>query len=286
MLTDTFHSITSAARNVFRNWQSLLLVAAVYALLLGALYSFVAVREASLAQVVLTFALAIAAPLLFFLLQALITNAVSAGPGGATEESSGSTAPLTAVALLKRSLASFWKLLLITLPLIALALLLAYLLGKAQAYFSANLNPATELARPRAAGSQAAARPIVWRAALLSTIRYLAFGLALPLAAIHLWLATTREGLGRAVRKVGTHLARAFSPQSVLTYIAGFLVFGVVPYFLLFRSTPTKQAWLDIFLLVARLAVIFALTLIGWMITVRALSLFPARATNDQGEAI
>jgi hypothetical protein len=270
MLTETFRSMAVAARNVFSNWQSLLLIAAVYASLLAALYFFVAVREASLGQVVLTFVLAIAAPLLFFVLQAMIASEAE---------------QLTVGSLVKRALTSFWKLLLVSLPLIALAVLIAYLLGKAQAHFGATLhNPVTELARPRNLSGQRAAKPIDWKAALLSAIRYLAFGLALPLAAIHLWLATAREGLGMAIKKVGSHLARAFGPQSVLIYIAGFLVFGVAPYFLLFRNIPTKHAWLELFLLVARLAIIFALTLIGWMITVRALSFFPARASSDQGE--
>ena len=71
MLTETFHSIAAAARNVFSNWRSMLLLAIVYASLLAALYFFVAVREASIAQVILTFALAIAAPILFFVLQAM-----------------------------------------------------------------------------------------------------------------------------------------------------------------------------------------------------------------------
>jgi hypothetical protein len=86
-------------------------------------------------------------------------------------------------------------------------------------------------------------------------------------------LATTREGLGSAVKKVGGIIGRAFSPQSVLIYVVGFIVFGVIPYFILFKSTPTSRAWLEISLLVTRLAAVFALTLLGWVITVKALSL-------------
>lgn len=260
MLTETFHSITSAARKVFTNWRAMLLLAIVYASLLAALYFFVAVREASLAQVVLTFALAILAPLLFFVLQAMVA-------GQADEATAGS--------LLRRSLASFWKLILISLPLIALAILIAYLLSKAQARWGVGVvNPDEEVSRQiaRGANSSHPARPIDWKAALLSTIRYLAFGLVLPLMAIHLWLATEHEGLLAAIRKIITHLRRAFAPQSVLIYIAGFLIFAVVPYFLLFRTTPTKHAWLEVSLFVVRLLAVFALTLFGWMITVRALA--------------
>ena len=269
MLTETFHSIVTAARKIFGNWRSMLLLAVVYASLLAALYFFVAVREASIAQVTLTFALAIAAPVLFFVLQSMVASDPEA---------------LTVGSLLRKSLTSFWKLVLISLPLIALAVLIAYLLGKAQSHFAAGVSdvaaqishPSTTMARAREV-----ARPINWKAALLSSVRYLAFGLVLPLAAIHLWLATTHEGLGGAIRKLKTHIARAFAPQSVLIYIAGFLIFGVVPYWLLFRTIPTKHAWLEIALLVTRLAIVFALTLFGWVITVRALSIFSANPPND-----
>jgi len=243
----------------------MLLIAAVYGSLLVVLYFFVSVREASLAQVVLTFALAIAAPLLFFLLQAMIAGAAAS-----------ETDKLTSGALVRKALSSFWKLLLITLPLIALAILLVYLLGKAQTRFGTTLNnPATELPRrmANAANAREAARPIDWRAAILSTLRYLAFGLVLPLTAIHLWLATSKEGLGPVIKKLKTVLARAFAPQSVLIYIVGFLIFAVIPYFLLFKTISNKHAWLEIFLLVVRLAIVFALTLLGWVMTVKAISL-------------
>jgi hypothetical protein len=271
MLTETFHSIVTATRNVFRNWQSLLLIAAVYASLLALLYFFVAIREATLPQVVLTFVLAVTAPLLFFILQTMIASG-----NGRQVVGAGETEQLTAGSLLNRSLTNFWKLILISLPLIVLAILIAYLLGRAQNYFGQNINePAISSSHSLVPTvNTPPARPINWRVALFSTIRYLAFGLILPLAAIHLWLATARDGLGGAVRKIATLLSRAFAPQSVLIYIGGFLVFAVAPYFLLFRTTQSKHAWLELSLLVARLAVVFALTLCGWTITVRALGRF------------
>jgi hypothetical protein len=269
MLTETFHTIITTARKVFTNWRAMLLLAIVYASLLAALYFFVAVREASLGQVILTFALAIAAPLLFFVLQSMVASQTDAETVGS---------------LLRRSLTSFWKLIVISLPLIALAVLIAYLLAKAQNQFGTSLNepagsPLNQIAAR--AEAQRASRPIDWKVALLSTVRYLIFGLVLPLAAIHLWLATVHEGLGAAVRKIRTHLARAFAPQSVLIYIAGFLFFGVAPYFLLFKTTQTKHAWLELSLLVARLVVVFALTLFGWVITVGALGQASTNPVTD-----
>jgi hypothetical protein len=262
MLTETFHSIATAARTVFRSWRSMLLIAIVYLAFLGALYSFIAVREASVAQVVATFALAIAAPLLFFVLQAMIMGAIATGD----DASAGS--------LIKKALAGFWKLLLISLPLIALAVLIAYLLAKAQARLGTSVtDTASEIPRRLAATARESAPPIDWKAALVATARYLTFGLFLPLAAIHLWLAATREGLGGALKRIGSLLARAFSARSVLVYVIGFVVFAIAPYFLLFRATPIRNAWLELIIFVGRLAIVFALTLFGWVITVKTLAL-------------
>jgi hypothetical protein len=284
MLTETFHSIVSAARNVFRNWQSMLLMAALYASLLALLYLFVSIKEATLPQVILTFIFAVTAPLLFFILQTMIA---SGSAQQVVRETAGETQQLTAGLLLKRSLTSFWKLLLISLPLIVLAILIAYLLGRAQNYFGQNINePAISTTHTLSStANPPPARPINWIVALFSTIRYLFFGLVLPLAAIHLWLATMRDGLGGAVGKIATLLSRAFAPQSVLIYIAGFLVFAVAPYFLLFKTTQSKHAWLELSFLVARLVVVFALTLFGWTITVRALGRFSSPKVEPANEA-
>jgi hypothetical protein len=276
MLTETFHSIANATRTVFRSWRPMLLIAIVYAVLLASIYSFIAIKEASVAQVVITFALAIVAPVLFFILQAMIMGGVAdpeALPGP--------------VSTLKLALTKFWKLLLISLPLIALAVLVVYLLGKVQARWGTSVpDGVAEIPRRLADGAREATRPVDWKAALVSTVRYLTLGLILPIAAIHLWLAAANQGLGVALKGIGGLLAKAFSPRSILIYIVGFVVFALLPYFLLFRTIPSKHAWLELVLLVARLAVIFALTLFGWAITVRALAQWmrsapPAEPANE-----
>ncbi|MDQ1637523.1 MAG: hypothetical protein QOF62_862 [Pyrinomonadaceae bacterium] len=278
MLTETFSSIVAAVRKVFANWRALLLVAIVYVALLVALYFFVAVREASVAQVALTFALALLAPILFFMLQAMIANGFS----DAAE-------PLSAGLVAKRSLTGFWKFIVITLPLIALAILVVYLLAKYQSHLASVPDSATQL-HPMAASSRShetTRAAINWKGAALSTIRYLALGLVLPLAAIHLWLATARDGLVTALKRIGQLLARAFAPQSILIYVVGFLIFAIAPYFLLFRTTPNKHAWLDLILLGVRVAAVFSLTLLGWVITVKAIALLTAKSsepvTNEAG---
>lgn len=272
MLKQTSQSIAAAIRNVFSNWRAVLVAAVVYAALLAAVYTFVVVREASMAQVVLTFVLALAAPLLFFWLQSLIVGGIADQNG----------APVGR--LLKRSLADVWKIIVVTLPLLALAILIGYLLMKAQTRWGAPIpDEASEISRRAPAATRDASRPVDWKIAGLSTVRYLLFGLVLPLAAIHVWLATARDGLGPALKRVGGIISRAFSPQSVLIYVVGFVVFGVIPYFILFKSTASTRAWLDVSLLATRLAVVFALTLLGWVITIKALSLsapVPAVATD------
>jgi hypothetical protein len=212
----------------------------------------------------LTFALALLAPILFFMLQAMIANGFS-----------DAVQPVGAGLLAKRSLTGFWKFIVVTLPLIALAILIVYLLAKYQSHLASVPDSATQL-HPLGASSrthETARAPINWKGAALSTVRYLALGLILPLAAIHLWVATARDGLIAALKRTGQLLARAFAPQSVLIYVVGFLIFAVVPYFLLFRTTPNKHAWLEIILLGVRVAAVFALTLLGWVITVEAIAL-------------
>lgn len=277
MLSETFHSIATAVRRVLTNWQSMALLAVVYAALLAALYFFMAIREASIAQVVLTFGLALAAFVLFFFLHALVLGAV------AGNNEPGSTGMRSGIApLLKSSLSNVGKLVAISLPLIALAFLIAYLIGKAQNYFDVAPAAASDLLEPMAGPRtrNAARAPINWRMAIFSSLRYISFGLLIPLATIHLWLATVRDGLWPTIKKVGTHLSRAFAPQSVLIYILGFIVFGLLPYFMLFKTTPSSKAWLEISFLVARLAGVFLLTLFGWVITVWALSLSATPPTH------
>ena len=144
MLTETFHSIVAAARNVLSNWKTMLLIGAVYALLLALLYLFVSIKEATLAQVTLTFAFAITVPLLFFILQAMIASGSEV-----RNEGENRSEHVTAGFVLRRSLSSFWKLILITLPLIALAVLIAYLLAKAQIRFGVTVNDAAATSSQR-----------------------------------------------------------------------------------------------------------------------------------------
>src|SRR6185369_14870343 len=71
-------AIFSAVRMLFRKWTTLPLLITVYAALLLSLYLFVSTREATVTQLTVTFAMMLAVPLLFFLLQAASVNYATA----------------------------------------------------------------------------------------------------------------------------------------------------------------------------------------------------------------
>ncbi len=108
---------------------------------------------------------------------------------------------------------------------------------------------------------------------LVAAVRYLLVGVIAPLLAIQLWVAASRDGLRQLLRRAPQMAARAFAPQSVFIYAGGVLVFAVAPYFLIFHTTQTDRAWLEVSLLAVRLAASALLILFGWVTTIGTLSL-------------
>ena len=258
MIKRIFEVLTSSLRQLIHNWRVLLVLFVLYLAMLGAGYQFFVTREATLGQLLLSSLLALAVPILFLIIQTI-----------AARRNQENQQP---AALLGGALRDFWKLLVIAVPLILIAVLASYLFGKV-----ASNAPATairEVVRSLPAPPRAVApkpQPVHWQAVAITTLQYLLFFLILPLAAIHLWIATAREELKQAFKRSARILARAFSPQAVVTYAIGFLFFAVVPYFLVVTRTPAGTAWLDAGLLVTRLLLAVASSLIGWVATVGAL---------------
>ncbi len=242
MIKNAIDGLTVATRGLLQSWQTPALFAGLYASLLATLYFFAATREATRWQVLLTLALATVAPVLFFVLQAM-----------SVQYTENRAAPNI---LLRRSLRDFWKLLLISLPLLLLAWIIAYLQNK---YLMTVPGKIREDVSP-------------WPLVLLTTLRCLIFGVVLPLAAIHLWIVTARDGLKAAFRSARRILVRAYAPQSVFIYTVGMVIFGIIPYLLLFTRTPASSAWIELGLFNLRLALAFVLTLLGWVITLGALN--------------
>jgi len=106
---------------------------------------------------------------------------------------------------------------------------------------------------------------------IVTTVRYLLLEVIGPLVVIQLWIAVS-NGL-----RVWNVLTRTFAPQSVFVYACGFLIFAVVPYLLLHKSIPSSRPWLELSLLVVRLALSALLILLGWVLTVGSLSILNVR---------
>lgn len=259
MIKETFVAVGQAARGLFRGWGGLAVLHLLYAALLAAAYWFFATGVATVAQLVVTGLTFLLAPLLFLVLQAAAAHfAVGETRAGA---------------LAARALRDFWKVLVVSLPLVAIGVGLVYLLGKLPAAEEAAQTAAT--AGPRAA----LPRPLHWQDALASTLWLLLLGFALPLAAAHLWLSVARDGLKATLKSFHRVAGRAFLPRSVLVYALGLLVFGLMPYFIIFTRTPVKAAWGELALFGLRLALAFVFTLWGWAVTLGALAALTAGAT-------
>jgi magnesium-transporting ATPase (P-type) len=257
MIKRMFHALASAARELFCRWRVLIILFVLYLAMLGAVYQFFVTREATVGQLLLSSLLALAVPVLFLVIQTMSAryNQEKQQPVG----------------LLGRALRDFWKLLVIAIPLILIAVFASYLFSKVGS--NAPATAIREVARSLPARPVAPPKPqpVHWQTVAMTTLEYLVFFLILPLGAIHLWIATAREGLKQAFKRSARILARAFAPQAVVTYAIGLVFFAVVPYFLILTRTPVGSIWLDAGLLVARLLLAVAFSLIGWVVTVGAL---------------
>jgi hypothetical protein len=253
-------TLFAASRRLLKQWRVMAVMAAIYASLLAVLYLFVTTKEATRWQVMLTLVFAALAPALFFLLQTVIVN-YAHGEAIASE-------------LIRRSFRDSCKLALASIPLALLIFIFFYLLHQTSAIelpfsrFRPEASPAMEL--PASSTGQATA--LSWPELTLATLRLLVFAVVLPLGAIHLWGATLSDGLLAAFKKLPRNLARTFAPQTALVYAGGLVLFGLIPYLLLFTRTPASNAWVEFSLFVARLFLVFVFTLYGWALTINALA--------------
>ena len=247
MYLNSASAVWSAVRMLFKDKTTFPLMLALYAALLLSLYFFISTREATIPQLILTFTLMFAAPLLFFLLQAASVNYAT--------ETSG---------LLRKALRDCLKFIAVSLPVIGLTLLAVYGVGKLQGRLTVDPNTL-----------QPSSPNIM---TTLIVLRYLLIGVVAPLITIQLWIATSTRGLLEMLRSLHHTLARAFAPQVVLVFAFGFLIFAVAPYFLLGQIIPIQRTWLEVPLFTVRIIVGALLILIGWVVTIGALSIISTRA--------
>jgi hypothetical protein len=250
MIKDVFHSIAAAGRKLFTNWGAMLITLAIYAALVGAAYLFFTVREATALQVTLSVILPLAMVALFFLLQAIGLSYVRIGVGAGY--------------LLKRALKDCWKILLVSLPLILLFWLTAFVFGKIdQTWFNAS--------------AVAASKVRAWGAVGVSALRIFFLFCLLPLIAIHLWMATVREGAGAAFRGFGQAVARALAPRSLLIYALVCAVSGGAVYFLLFKKVTFKNEWTELWAVGIKTALALLMAFVGWLLTLGSMAELTAR---------
>ena len=256
MIKESFGALGASARDLFRNWRGLLILAAVYALLLLSVYYFFATGVANVWQLFVTALTAAAAPLLFFLLQAAANAALPEATAGR---------------VVRRAPRDLLKVLLLAVPVALFAALFVYLLWKLQGWLPKVEEPSRYYTSVTGAGGGKPV-PLRWQDALVSSSWLLLLGVVLPLAAAHLWLSAARVGLKATLKGLHRVLGRAFAPRSVLVYAVGLFLFGLMPYFVLFTRASFTTGWSELLLFGLRLALTFCLTLVGWVVTLGALA--------------
>src|SRR5262249_35410548 len=222
MVKNVIGSIGAAARRLVRNWQASVVILVLYLAMLLAVYLFLSTMVATIGQLVVTGITALAAPLIFFVIQGMGVSYMDDEPGAARSG---------AVGLMVRSLKGFWRLVLISIPFLLLAWLLVYLLGKitpstaAAAAAPHVAAPAAGHTAVKAAAATAhvaarpSAQPTDWRGVGMTALQFLLFGIALPLGAINLWIAVARDGLGHATKRAHRTLYRSFAPGTMSIYL-------------------------------------------------------------------
>ena len=255
----TIKELVEATRELLTKPSALVLLAALYAVLLATLYGFISIREATVSQVALTYVFLVLIPIEFFILQAAILHHATTGN-------------LNWRQILRDAI----KFAVVTIPIILLGFLIAYLLNKWQAHYPA---PEPLLTAP-GTRTPPASQPLHWPSVLFATARLLLLGVALPLAAIHLWIEVTAQdvrssfsgGAITVLKRAGNAVGRAFAFDSVLTFALGLIVFVLVPYAILFLGHPPRGNKTDFAVFIARLLLVFLFTLIGWIVTLTTLA--------------
>lgn len=244
-------------RSTLTNLRALGIFIALYALLLGSFYFFISTREATVGQVLVTYALLLLLPAEFFVLQAaILAFARERKPA------------------IRKILGAALKLAVVTIPVLIIGALLWWLMNKLQLRYPA---PPAQIVFPP---TPPKAPPTHWPTLLITTLRFIVFGVALPLATIHLWIeasvcdvrASFAGGAKRIFGTMGRALTRAFSSEAVFVYGLGLILFVLGPYLILLPRltfTGTKTAFT---LFVVQVIVALVLMLIGWVVTLVTLS--------------
>jgi hypothetical protein len=256
-MTTTLKLWFSTIATTLANPGALLVFAIIYAFLLVASYIFIWIREATISQVLVTYALVILIPIGFFALQASIIDRA-----------------LDQKFRWRVILIDTLKFLAVTIPVLLLACLLYYLLNKVAARYPAPVvavTPVTQAAHP-APPTPPVTPPLHWPSLIFSTLRFALLGVALPLTTIHLWIAVAGGEVRGLFKRIRSALARAFSSDSVLIYGLGLIIFVVLPYITLVPVFTLSGNKTEFAVFALRLLLAFLFSLVGWVSTLTALT--------------
>ena len=252
----------NAIVRTFANPGAFLVFAILYAALLVASYVFIWIREATIAQVLATYALMFLIPIGFFVFQASIIDRA-----------------LDQKFRWRVILIDAVKFLVVTILMLLVVWLLYYLLNKIAARYPA---PVAELPPPIKKGvPQIPPRPpLHWPTLIFNTLRFVLLGVAFPLASIQLWIALAggelaglfRGGVKSFLKRNGAALAGVFSSDSVLLYGLGLIVFLVLPYLVLVPTFTVNGNKTEFAIFGLRLLLAFVFSLVGWVVTLTALA--------------
>jgi len=255
---ETIKHFLENARAALTHLRALAIFAGLYALLLVTFYIFIATREATVWQVLITYAFLVLMPAEFFVLQSAILEHARTGKFSWRQTVCGAI-----------------KLFIATIPIVVIALVFWALLDKFQLHY-----PAPKAALAESLRSAPKPQPLHWPTVIFATIRFVIFAIALPLATIHLWIRVAGRdlrtlfsgGAEAIVKRIGRWLARAFASDSVLTYALGAILFALIPYAVIFVPISPKGTKTDFAVFIARLLIAFFFSLIGWTVTVASLA--------------
>src|SRR5262245_60054709 len=166
MIASTSKTWLEVIKSTVKNIRALIIFTGLYALLLVTLYFYIATREATVWQVFVTLAGLVVIPAEFFILQAAIIDH--------TKQQKFQWRGIVIDAV---------KCFVVTIPILLLGWLLWYLLNKWQAHYPVPLKALADIRK-----SPAPPKSTHWPTLLFATLRCVLFGVALPLAAIHLWI--------------------------------------------------------------------------------------------------
>ncbi len=258
MIKDVMQSIAAAAKKLFTNWGALLISLILYAALLGVVFVFFNIGVATVFQVFASIVLLpIATLILFFVLQGLGVTYVRVGVG-----------PLY---MLKRALLDCWRILLITIPVVLIAIGLYYGIAYLEhAAFQAG------------AASQNSATPRRSLEIGFEILRFLVFFFGLPLVTIHLWISVVREGLKNAVKGFVRSTLRAFALRSMLIYLLTAILFGGISYLLLVNRISIRNEWTELWVVGIKTAIALLAIFLGWFLAIGALAEMTARKAFEE----